>query len=400
MVELLLAILLGCLAGIITGLLPGLHVNTVAVIVIGAMPLLARYFAPFDLVAFLVSMAIVSSFLDFIPTIFFGAPEDATALSVLPGHKMLLEGNGYEALKLMVSGGIGTFLFGLAFMLPLYYLLKLFYDKVSLIMAPLLILLSVLFIVREKKARSIVWSLIIFGLAGALGLLVLNSLDLKQPLFPMLSGLFGVSTLVLSLRQKNRVCHQHIMPGFKLFTKNKILDYLKAAFSAGITSTLPGIGASQAAVISQGFTKFKDEKDFLVIVGGINTVSVLFTISVSLFIGKARSGVAAAVKEIIELSTQQYLALVLISSLVLIFAVLITLKLGKFFARFISHFSYSFSSLIIIAIISSLVAYFSGLLGLAVLLVSTLIGLLAPLSGVRRIHLMACLIVPVVLYFI
>jgi putative membrane protein len=74
--------------------------------------------------------------------------------------------------------------------------------------------------------------------------------------------------------------------------------------------------------------------------------------------------------------------------------------IGKFFARSISKFNYKISSLIIIAIISGLVAFFSGLLGLAVLLVSTLIGLLAPLSGVRRIHLMACLIVPVVLYFI
>jgi len=400
MLEFILAIVLGCSAGIVTGLTPGLHTNTIAIIALGSVPMLSRVFAPFDIVIFLISMTVVHSFLDFIPTIFFGAPEPATALGVLPGHKMLLEGRGYDALKLTVAGGIGTFIIGLALLPLLFLILNKYYTQLNVVVAPILIIFSILFIAREKHPKKIIWSLIIFGLAGTLGLLVLDSLTINQPLFPMLSGLFGISTLVLSCFHQSKLRPQIIRPGLNLFKKKQLKNYLKAAFSASITSTLPAIGAAQAAIISQGFTKFKDKEDFLVIIGGINTVAALFTLSVFIFIGKARTGVIVAVKEISELTISNYFSLIGVCAISLIIAVVLTLKIGRFFAVRVSNLNYRKISIAIIAFISVLVAIFSGLLGLFVLLVSTLIGLLAPLSGVRRIHLMACLIIPVVLYFI
>ena len=87
MVELLsitMVLILGCFAGIITGLLPGIHTNTVAALVLASLSVLLHYFSPLSLGIFLTSMVVVHSFVDFIPTIFLGAPEAETALGVLP----------------------------------------------------------------------------------------------------------------------------------------------------------------------------------------------------------------------------------------------------------------------------------------------------------------------------
>ncbi|MBU2099722.1 tripartite tricarboxylate transporter permease, partial [Candidatus Micrarchaeota archaeon] len=98
--EFFLIVLLGCVAGIFTGLIPGIHMNTVSVSLIYLMP------EKQELIYFIIPMSVVHTFLDFIPSVLFGAPEEETFLSILPGHKMLLEGKGLTAIKITVLGGL------------------------------------------------------------------------------------------------------------------------------------------------------------------------------------------------------------------------------------------------------------------------------------------------------
>src|SRR3989344_4357861 len=119
MLDVLFAFAFGVLAGTVTGLLPGIHTNTVAILAVGALPIFTRYFSLIDIGIFLSAMVVVHSFLDFIPSLFLGAPDSDTALGVLPGHRMLLKGEGYDALKLTVVGGIGAFVVGLI-LLPIF----------------------------------------------------------------------------------------------------------------------------------------------------------------------------------------------------------------------------------------------------------------------------------------
>jgi len=94
--ELILALFLGILAGTFTGLSPGIHINLVSTILVSSLPFLS--FLPLiSLVVFIVSMSITHTFIDFIPSIYFGAPEEDNFLSVLPGHKMLNQGKAHEA---------------------------------------------------------------------------------------------------------------------------------------------------------------------------------------------------------------------------------------------------------------------------------------------------------------
>ena len=400
MIWIIIAMFLGILSGLLTGLIPGLHTNTIALIFVGASVSLLDFFTPLEVAVFLMSMVVVHSFVDFIPSIFLGAPEDATVLGVLPGHELLMKGRGYRAIKLTVMGGVFTFIFGLIFIPPMFWWLSNSYDILSKFIAPMLIVFSVLFILQEKSTKKKFWAAIIFLLAGILGLLVLNQLSIKQPLFPILSGLFGISTLFISLFNTMKIPNQITVEKIEWRSTKRILDYMKAGLSSLFVSIMPAIGAAQAAVISQAFTKFKDKEDFLVVLGGINTAAALFTLTTFFLIGRARTGVVAVIKDIVKLNFEAYLILVAVCFFAMIVGAILTLKLSKFVAKYVSKINYRKISLGVICFISILVLGFSGLIGLWVLLIATSIGILAPLVGVRRIHLMACLVVPVVVYYL
>ena len=112
--QIIITIILGCAFGIITGLIPGVHINLVALLILSFSAFLLEIVSPLIISIFIISMAITHTFLDSIPSIFLGAPEAETALSVLPGHKMLLEGRGYEAVMLTLIGSIFSLLLAVA----------------------------------------------------------------------------------------------------------------------------------------------------------------------------------------------------------------------------------------------------------------------------------------------
>ncbi len=400
MLDLLFAFALGVLAGTVTGLLPGIHTNTVAILAVGALPILTKYFSLIDVGIFLSVMVVVHSFLDFIPSIFLGAPDSDTALGVLPGHRMLLRGEGYEALKLTVVGGIGAAVLGLLLLPGFFIFVEKGYPILEKFVVPIIISFSIIFILLEPNFKKRLWALLIFLMAGSLGLIVLNNLSIRDPLFPMLSGLFGISTLLVSMQGNTKIVEQKFDDRIEFEIKN-FWNYLKATLSSMLMSVLPALGSAQAAVISQAFArKDKEGKDFLVIVGGINTVSALFVLTTLYLIGRARTGVIAAMKQFLVLDFNSYLILLIASLTAIGVAAYLTLKLGKFFANKIQKINYRKFSLTIIIFITTLVVIFSGAIGLLVLAVSTGIGLLAPKVGCKRIHAMACIIFPVISYFI
>jgi putative membrane protein len=398
--EILLAILIGIVSGTITGLLPGLHTNTIAILLVSSLHILSNYFSEIALATFIISMIITHSFLDAIPAIFLGAPEADTALGVLPGHQLLLQGKGYHALKLTVLGGIGTSTIAVLVIPILLISLEYTYTYLQKIIAPLLIILSALFILKESDNKKRIWALLIFMLSGTLGTLTLNKLNIVNPLFPLLTGFFGVPVILLSIARETNIPRQTTTSDLNLITKQSILSYVKASISSAIVSILPGIGAAQAAMISQGFTKFKNKDQFLTIIGGINTASVFYTLTTLYILDKARTGAMVAIQHFLTLNANQYILLLLTSIVVLGFAVILTLSLGKIFAKKLTKLNYKKISLIILAIILFFTITLSEPLALPVLAVATAIGLLPVKTNVRRIHAMGCLILPVIFYYI
>lgn len=399
--EILFATFAGIATGIFTGLTPGIHINLVSVLVVSFSPFLLILFSPISLGVYIITMAITHTFLDALPGIYLGAPDESQVLNVLPGHRMLLAGEGHNAVKLTIIGSFGCFLLSLLFFPFTIYFMKGFYSTIEEYIGYILITLMCFMILREKKLEKILKALLMFTMAGILGLIVLNIPTLNQPLFSLLSGLFGLSILLTSLMDKTNIPAQN--PEQELEIKKSVLA--KSTFAgtgvATLAGFLPGFGSSQAAILGQQIVGDIGDKGFLIMVGGINTVNMLTSIGAIYVLGKARNGAILAVNQIIGaidlIEVIIFLMVLLIAGGI---ATILSLKISRMFSRLIVKVNYTMLVSIIMLFIVILTIYFDGILGLSILLLSTSIGFLATKLGVGKNHLMGCLLLPVILYFV
>ena len=81
-------------------------------------------------------------------------------------------------------------------------------------------------------------------------------------------------------------------------------------------------------------------------------------------------------------------------------ASLLTIYLSKVFAKYIVKVNYTKLLLSIIIFITLLTFYFDSFIGLTILSTATAIGLATSSFGVGKNHLMGCLILPVIFYFV
>ena len=126
--EVIVAIVLGIFSGIFTGLIPGVHVNLISVLIVSFSSVLLTFISPYLIVISIISLAITHTFLDSIPSIYLGAPDEAQALNVLPGHRLLQKGEGHNAVVCTVIGSIGCLV--LSIFQNMDYLLKKYFINV------------------------------------------------------------------------------------------------------------------------------------------------------------------------------------------------------------------------------------------------------------------------------
>ncbi len=131
MLLLLYFTLFGIGVGALSGLTPGIHVNTLATLLIMSISFLS---SPLEGICYstgcslppllllsctILAAAICHSFLDYIPSLIMGVPDETECLSVLPSHRLLLEGKGLNALQAAAHGSLVGAMAGLMVLLPL-----------------------------------------------------------------------------------------------------------------------------------------------------------------------------------------------------------------------------------------------------------------------------------------
>ena len=396
-----LAILLGLIIGTITGLVPGIHINLVAFLLLSLIGLGFFYgISPIILVIFIVSISITHIFIDFIPTIFLGAPDEDSVLSILPGHELLLEGNGHQAVILAILGCLTGTIIAIPFTCLFIKFLPIVYSYASNIMFIILITASFFLIYFEKNSKKL--AILIFLLAGFLGIASLN-LNLKDPLLPLLTGLFGSSSLITSISKKENIPPQKITKLRNIGFPRK--SFIKSSFASFIASPLcsflPGLGSGQAAVIGSEVTGDLDRKEFLFLIGSINIIVMSLSFVTLYTIQKSRTGSAAAIQDLLTKFNFQDLLLIIFAIIITAFiAFLITINLSKISAKIINKINYSKLSISILIFLTLIILIFSGLLGLLVFVISTTLGLLCIKLNVRRTHLMGCLMLPTILFYL
>jgi putative membrane protein len=377
-----------------------MHVNTL-------LPLILSFSAFLNLTSYQLAVLIVSTamseiFFNFIPSIFIGAPEESTALSVLPGHRLLLEGRGYEAIKLTVIGGIGSLIFGLI----LITLLSPYFSSFYRLTRPYIhfAIISVIFfmIFSERKPRKILSAAFIILLSGIFGLIVLNSqiLPQQQLLFPVLTGMFGLSTLLISYSETSHLPEQKEDFSLKISTKEILKSIFLGSMAGIIVGFLPAIGISEAAVMVQYLAGTRDARSFLVTLSGINVGNEVFSLISLYLVSNPRSGSSVAIQQILtELSFYDVLLLVGVICFVSGISAMLTLYLGKQIPKFLVKLDYKTLTLSVISFICVMVFIWTGTTGMIVLLISTTIGLLCAHLEVRRSHCMGVLLIPSICFF-
>jgi len=433
----------GVFIGIITGLLPGLHVNNVALIMLSTSSTIVAVCSPlfaygiseqFILIliaGFMISVSISHSFHDTIPTTFIGAPEEETALSVLPAHNLLLKGEGYKAVALAALGSYGAILVCLAFLYPLRFIIGpplLLYTIIREGMIWVLLAIVILMISTEKtritdlgnsgklpSLLGMLFAAFVFVLSGIFGILIFDfrltsPIGLPAPvLFPALAGLFGVPTLLNSLFTKPVIPEQKIEPLIqnRIEKKSSLISILTGSFAGIFVSLIPGLTTATGTVLAMNARQQSSQEQTIVTLSAVNTAAT-FSVTVMLFIIlRARSGVTLAVRDLIAIESWDSFAMPVELVYLLMFLILsgvlsyfLTLYMGKLFAKKFHVIPYQKLVVFTLVFVFILVILFTGFLGLVVLLAATSIGFLPICWGVRRSHCMGVLLIPIILYFL
>ncbi len=397
MLDIALGALLGLIAGLITGITPGLHVNTVnSFILIGLTSLLSRF--QIASIIFVVVLTITHSIVDIVPSIFLGAPNEESFLTVLPGHEMLVKGQGFEAVVLSIIGVVSAIPM-LVLTIPLFIkFMPLIFEGIVSYIAFILIFISVYTFTRESNFLR---GFVVFSLCALLGYASLN-LPTKDSLLPLLSGLFGGSGLFLSSITKVNVPKQKIVSLKKIILSKK--EYIRAFFGAGLSapffSFLPAIGSGHAATISTEIIP-QTRKSFLITIGAINTIVTVLSFVTLYVIGKSRTGSAVAIEKIIGQMSSSHLVIILVASFItVLFSSFIALTVAKIFATKVMKLPYRSLSIGVLAFLFILVFLFSGFIGIIIFLTGSALGVFTIQSNVRRINMMSCLIFPTILFYL
>mgnify|MGYP001285811018 FL=1 len=280
---LLFALFFGVAMGSLTGLIPGFHVNNVALILLALSPVFLSWGIPLSAVAaIIVSTGTVHTFLNYIPSALLGAPDGDTALSLLPGHRMLLSGNAPRGVAWSARGSqLGLFL-----SLPLIIVARIafgdelgWYDYLRNIIFFLLLGISFLLLATEttrldwpKWMRKLSMNKLatdsrFAGFLAATGFFLLSgfygwavfSLPARSPvgipdaslLLPSLAGLFGIANLLDIYATTS-----HIPPQNEDWSLPPAKPLFVPCFWSGVAGAsmgvLPGMTASQATVLVMG----------------------------------------------------------------------------------------------------------------------------------------------------
>jgi putative membrane protein len=411
LIEYAVFLLLGIAAGVACGLLPGLHVNNVGVMMLSVMAILGL--DPITFAIFLTAMATTQTFIDFIPAIFLGVPDEDTVLSLLPAHRLLLEGKGMEAVKLTGLASLYGVVVSLAILPIAFVIVPIAYEAIRSAIVPILIFAIAYLILRERKAEKILWALLTFLLAGYLGYtcLELKVLSTSQVFLPLFSGMFGLSTLITGIQAGSKFYPQDLDAELEMDSKN----LWRASFLGGIGGLLvglmPAMSPSQIGIVFQEIQALKEKakdaledvkmRQFMAIIGSLNTADAMFSIFGLYLMNNPRSGISVILQDLFGQIDFGILALLcgvmLVSGLI---AYRLHLFIGEKFAKFADRIDFQKLSMGGFVFVIVMVFSMTGLIGLLIALVSMAVGLVPALTGVSRTHCMGSLLLPTTLFFL
>lgn len=408
------ACVIGAAIGSVSGLVPGIHVNTLAAVILAfhsTLEEMVSIFVPSDLAPMMLacavmSAAVVHSATDFVPSVFFGVPDPDNALNIMPAHSMLLEGHAMTAVRCAAIGSLVGSAVSIVLSIPMYHLLSGgFGDYLDSLTVGILVAVLALMVFREREGRRVVAICLIVA-SGTLGMLTMN-LDLPfenmlgmepESMFPMLSGFFGIPALLIGAPDGS-VPYQTDDETFPVGP----VPGLKGVVTGSVMGWYPGVTSSCGASVASALFGDEDRRGYVSMVSSIGTAATMFTFITLAVSGKERSGTMTVINDIldgavIEPGNDIFMAMLVTMAVASVIAYMIMIWAGRLMCAIVERVNIGMINMIILALMIVLTVLFTGYWGLVLLLACTFIGMIPLVLDSNRLPLTGCLIVPVLVF--
>lgn len=387
----------GIFLGTISGLTPGLHANTFALLLASlasAVPGPPQYVA-----AAMLAAGVVHTFLDVVPSLALGVPDPAMAASALPGHELVLAGRGREALRLSALGSGLAVLATVPLAIPLTRAMRAGMPWLDAHMSIVLTAIVAVLIMSEPDRPARLGAALAFAASAALGFATLDLpvggvVSVGNTLAPLFAGLFGAPILLDSIGGAGVPPQDEPVA---LTTRWMVLGLAgMGALAGAVVGFLPGVSSAIAAtMVLLAVPRSRGARGFVVATSGVNTATAIFALVAFVTFGSTRTGVVVAVESVnAPESVALWLLAIAVASLV---GFALVIVVGDRYLAVVGQLDNTRLSIGVLALLVVLLWVLSGLVGVGIFFAATLVGLLPPRVGARRVSLMGVLIGPLIL---
>lgn len=385
----------GIALGTISGLVPGLHANNFALMLVAFAPIVPGP-ALFVGMAMLAA-GVVHTFLDVVPALTLGVPDADMAVMALPGHRMVIDGRGREAIRLSALGSGIAVCLAIPLAIPVTYAMVIAWPILDRHMPIVLAVVALILLGTERTRLALFGGLIAFGISSVLGFLVLDispdaPMDGGGMLAPLFAGLFGAPVLIDAIRGAG--VPPQADATVAISRKAVAIPAAAGAGAGAIVGYLPGVSSAIAAVIALLFVPGDDnDRGFVIATSGVNTSNTIFALFALIALGSPRTGVLVALNDAeVPLNLPMLLGSVGVAAAA---GFVLLLLLGDRYLNTVGRMDYTILSVTILAFLTLLSYLFASSIGVVVFFAAIIIGFIPVRLGAKRVHLMGVLMGPI-----
>ena len=418
-----ICILAGTIASCILGCLPALHIYNVAGFVVLGWSALAAWtgLAPLQIALFMMGLIVGYSFINTIPSIFWGTPDESCAFLVLPSSKYILQGRGFEAAVLTGVGSLG----GAIMLIVATPLILNVLPGLNKLLMPhmgwiLMTIIAYMLLSEFPKTfdrggrkqrffdayRSVGAGILTFFLSAFLGFIITakNLVPLEvsiQGIMPAFVGLFAVPWVLGNIISRTEVPKQHIQESIDIDSRLLLRGTFAGSLGGFFAAIFPIVTAGIGALLSGHATAQNDDRLFVMSYGANK---VIYYVGAFLFffapgLQLTRGGMAILVSPYYKaVDPSDYLCAMGAIALSAGVSFFMLIWASRASIWIIERVDYRVLSYVALGIIFAIVFGLTGFMGIGVMLVASCIGWIPVLFNSRRSNCMGILLFPIAMY--
>jgi putative membrane protein len=385
----------GVCLGTASGLVPGLHANNMAFLLAGVAPSVPG--PPLYVGMAMLAAGVVHTFLDVVPSLALGVPDASMAAVALPGHRLVLEGRGREALRLSALGSGGAVLLAVPLAIPVTRLMVAAWPTIRANLSVVILAVAALLVVTEGTPTSMVGAAVSLLSSGLLGVATLDlspsaPLSAGGILAPLFAGLFGAPVLVDALGSGGIPPQEESTIAV---SRPEVAGLTGVGTVAGaIVGYVPAVSSAIAATVALLAVPGRyGARGFVIATSGVNTSNAIFALFALVALGSPRTGVLVAVDAVgAPLSLGHLLAAVAAAAAA---GFLLVVAVGDRYLAVVGRLDATKLSVAILLGLAVLSFLFAGGVGVVAYLAAAVVGLVPARFRARRANLMGVLFGPI-----